>query len=85
MHPDKCWWVRPSAWKAAGGRCHALFVAIDRAVHADDADRSEASSVDFLNRLEGMAPMKISQLLTDNNSQFTDRFTSKKSVREAGL
>ena len=59
-----------------------LFVAIDRAtrwvyMHIY-ADQSEASSVDFLNRLEGTAPMKISKLLTDNGSQFTDRFTSKR-------
>ncbi len=31
-----------------------------------------------LNRLERAAPMKIVKLLTDNGSQFTDRFTSKK-------
>ena len=34
--------------------------------------------MDFLNRLERAAPMKIVKLLTDNGSQFTDRFTSKK-------
>ena len=59
-----------------------LFVAIDRAtrwvfMHIY-ADQSEHSSVDFLNRLERAAPMKIVKLLTDNGSQFTDRFTSKK-------
>lgn len=59
-----------------------LFVAIDRAtrwvfIHIY-ADQSEDSSVDFLNRLEQAAPMKIIKLLTDNGSQFTDRFTSKK-------
>jgi transposase InsO family protein len=59
-----------------------LFVAIDRAtrwvfMHIY-ADQSEDSSVDFLNRLEQAAPMKIVKLLTDNGSQFTDRFTSKK-------
>ncbi|MGK2913589.1 MAG: integrase core domain-containing protein, partial [Porticoccaceae bacterium] len=36
------------------------------------------SSVDFLNCLERTAPMKIIKLLTDNGSQFTDRFTRKK-------
>jgi transposase InsO family protein len=61
-----------------------LFVAIDRAtrwvfMHIY-ADQSEASSVDFLNRLEQTAPMKITKLLTDNGSQFTDRFTSKRRV-----
>ncbi len=58
-----------------------LFVAIDRAtrwvfMHIY-ADQSEDSSVDFLNRLERAAPMKIIKLLTDNGSQFTDRFTRK--------
>lgn len=41
------------------------------------ADRSEASSTDFLRRLHTAAPMKIDKLLTDSGSQFTDRFTSK--------
>ena len=59
-----------------------LFVAIDRAtrwvfMHIY-ANQSERSSVDFLNRLERAAPMKIVKLLTDNGSQFTDRFASKK-------
>jgi transposase InsO family protein len=59
-----------------------LFVAIDRAtrwvfMHIY-GDQSEDSSVDFLNRLEQTAPMKIIKLLTDNGSQFTDRFTRKK-------
>lgn len=58
-----------------------LFVAIDRAtrwvfMHIY-GDQSEDSSVDFLNRLEHAAPMKIVKLLTDNGSQFTDRFTRK--------
>ena len=59
-----------------------LFVAIDRATRwvfmRIYADQTEVSSVDFLNRLERTAPMKIAKLLTDNGSQFTDRFTSKK-------
>lgn len=59
-----------------------LFVAIDRATRwvfvRIYSDQSEASSVDFLTRLERAAPMKITKLLTDNGSQFTDRFTSKK-------
>ena len=59
-----------------------LFVAIDRAtrwvfMHIY-ADQSESSSVNFLERLHAAAPMKITTLLTDNGSQFTDRFTSKK-------
>ena len=59
-----------------------LFVAIDRATRwvfvRIYGDQSEISSVDFLKRLERAAPMKITRLLTDNGSQFTDRFTNKK-------
>lgn len=59
-----------------------LFVAIDRAtrwvfMHIY-ADQSENSSVDFLQRLQQAAPMKITKVLTDNGSQFTDRFTNQK-------
>lgn len=58
-----------------------LFVAIDRATRwvflRVYADQSDASSVDFLERLHDAAPMKISKVLTDNGSQFTDRFTCK--------
>jgi len=58
-----------------------LFVAIDRATRwvflRVYADQSESSSVDFLERLHEAAPMKINKALTDNGSQFTDRFTSK--------
>ena len=59
-----------------------LFVAIDRAtrwvVMHIYAGQSEASSVSFLERLREAAPIKITKLLTDNRSRFTDRFTSKK-------
>ena len=58
-----------------------LFVAIDRATRwvylRTYRDQSETSSSDFLRRLGQAAPMKISTVLTDNGSQFTDRFTSK--------
>ena len=58
-----------------------LFVAIDRATRwvfmRIYADQSEVSSTDFLRRLKAGAPMNIEKLLTDNGSQFTDRFTSK--------
>jgi transposase InsO family protein len=58
-----------------------LFVAIDRATRwvfvRIYADQSEASSCDFLWRLHQVAPMKIAKVLTDNGSQFTDRFTGK--------
>lgn len=59
-----------------------LFVAIDRATRwvflRIYADQSERSSTDFLRRLHKAAPMKIIKLVTDNGSQFTDRFTSKR-------
>ena len=58
-----------------------LFVAIDRATRwvflRIYAHQSEASSTDFLRRLCQAAPMKIQTVLTDNGSQFTDRFTSR--------
>ena len=62
-----------------------LFVAIDRAtrwvfLHVY-VDQGEYSSVYFLNRLYQAAPMKIDKVLTDNGSQLTDRFTSKKRER----
>jgi transposase InsO family protein len=58
-----------------------LFVAIDRAtrwvfIHVY-ADMTEKSSVDFLRRLKAACPVKITKILTDNGTQFTDRFTSK--------
>ena len=59
-----------------------LFVAIDRATRwvymRTYRDQSERSSTDFLRRLKQAAPMKIKTILTDNGSQFTDRFTSAK-------
>lgn len=59
-----------------------LFVAIDRATRwvylRIYKNQTEVSSVDFLRRLKRAAPMKIVKLLTDNGSQFTDRFTSQK-------
>ena len=58
-----------------------LFVAIDRAtrwVHlAIYNDQTEASSTHFLRSLMKVAPMKITKILTDNGSQFTDRFTAR--------
>jgi transposase InsO family protein len=59
-----------------------LFVAIDRAtrwvyLHIY-ADQTETSSTDFLRKVHQVAPMKIQKILTDNGSQFTDRFTSQK-------
>ena len=58
-----------------------LFVAIDRATRwvfmRIYKDQTERSSTDFLRRLHQAAPMLISKLLTDNGSQFTDRFTAR--------
>ena len=58
-----------------------LFVAIDRATRwvylRIYAHQDEAAATDFLRRLSQAAPMKIQTVLTDNGSQFTDRFTSK--------
>jgi transposase InsO family protein len=57
-----------------------LFVAIDRATRwvfiRTYANQCEANSADFLRRLQAAAPMVINKVLTDNGSQFTDRFTS---------
>ena len=57
-----------------------LFVAIDRASRwvfmRSYRDQTDRSSADFLRRLKQAAPMKIKTILTDNGSQFTDRFTS---------
>jgi transposase InsO family protein len=59
-----------------------LFVAIDRAtrwVHMEIyTDQTENSSVDFLAKVKAACPVRIIKLLTDNGSQFTDRFTSRK-------
>jgi len=41
-------------------------------------DQTEISCVDFLRRVKQAAPMKMIKRLTDNGSQFTDRFTSQK-------
>ena len=58
-----------------------LFVAIDRATRwvyfRIYLNQTEVSSTDFLRRLKQLAPMKIQKILTDNGSQFTDRFTAK--------
>ena len=65
-----------------------LFVAIDRATRwvyfRIYRDQTDTSSTDFLRRVKQAAPMKIVKLLTDNGSQFTDRFTSKKKNEPTG-
>jgi transposase InsO family protein len=40
-------------------------------------NQTDVSSTDFLRRLRKVAPMKIQKILTNNGSQFTDRFTAK--------
>jgi transposase InsO family protein len=40
-------------------------------------DMNDTSSIDFLRRLKDASPIKITKILTDNGSQFTDRFTAK--------
>ncbi len=63
-----------------------LFVAIDRATRwvfiEIYADQTESSSVDFLAKARAACPVKIVKLLTDNGSQFTDRFTAKGKNKE---
>jgi transposase-like protein len=58
-----------------------LFVAIDRATRwvyfRIYANQTEVSSVDFLRRVKKACSVKIEKILTDNGTQFTDRFTSK--------
>jgi hypothetical protein len=58
-----------------------LFVAIDKATQwvflRVYSDQSDVRCVDFLKRLRKASPMKISTVLTNNGSQFTDRSTSK--------
>ena len=57
-----------------------LFVAIDRATRwvyfRTYRNQSQTSSTDFVRRLTRTAPMLIKTVLTDNGSQFTDRFTA---------
>ena len=61
---------------------HYLYVAIDRATRwvfiKIYARQTQASSLNFLAALRKACPVKIRTILTDNGSQFTDRFTSTK-------
>lgn len=58
-----------------------LFVAMDRATRwvfmRIYGDMPEASSVDFLRRLKLASPIRLSNILTDNGSKFTDHFATK--------
>jgi hypothetical protein len=40
-------------------------------------DQTEVSSADFLRKVHHACPVHIQIILTDNGTQFTDRFTSK--------
>jgi transposase InsO family protein len=40
-------------------------------------NQTDVNSTDFLRRLRKVALMKIQKILTNNGSQFTDRFTAK--------
>ena len=58
-----------------------LFVAIDsttRWVFMEIYANQAGSSNDFLIKLKNACPVTIVKLRTDDGSQFTDRFTSKK-------
>jgi transposase-like protein len=61
-----------------------LFVAIDRATRwvyfAIFPDQTEASASHFLRALHRTCPVKIKIILTDNGSQFTDRFSRKRKI-----
>ena len=63
-----------------------LFVAIDRATRwvfmEIYSDQSDGSSIDFLSKVKSACPVNIVKLLTDNGSQFTDRYTSRKKDAE---
>lgn len=58
-----------------------LFAAIDRATRwvfiKIYPDQSQDSSVDFLQQVHENCPVHIRKILTDNGTQFTDRFNSK--------
>lgn len=61
-----------------------LFVAIDRATRwvymAIYPDQTEVSSTCFLQEVYRRCPVRIRTILTDNGTQFTDRFTSREKV-----
>ena len=58
-----------------------LYVAIDRATRwvfaVVYAEQTDDNAADFLVKLQQASPIKIKQILTDNGTPFTDRFTSK--------
>ena len=63
-----------------------LFVAIDRAKRwvfmEIYSDQSDGTSIDFLSKVKSACPVKIVKLLTDNGSQLTDRYISRKKDAE---
>jgi Integrase core domain len=58
-----------------------LYVAIDRATRwvyfKTYPTQTNQSSIDFLNEVNNRFPFEIKIILTDNGTQFTDRFTSQ--------
>jgi transposase-like protein len=61
---------------------HYLFVAIDRATRLMYfkvyGNKTAANAVSFLEECKSYFPFYISHVLTDNGTEFTDKFTSKK-------
>lgn len=61
-----------------------LFVAIDRATRwvyrAIYPDQTEVSSTCLLQEVYRRCPVRMRTILTDNGTQFTDRFTSRERV-----
>ena len=70
------------------GRRAYVFVAIDRAtrfVYAEILyDRKAASARGFLERFLAHFPAKVHTILTDNGSEWTDRFSDDKKGKPAG-
>jgi transposase InsO family protein len=65
-----------------------LYVAIDRATrwvyHEVLPDKSSRSAAGFLERVIEACPLKIAKVLTDNGSEFTDRFVHGKERTPTG-
>lgn len=64
-----------------------LFVAIDRATRwvfiEIYPEKTAACAADFMERLQQACPFKIQKVLTDNGTEFTDRFTRQRTQNEA--
>jgi transposase InsO family protein len=81
--------VKYLAQMAEETRLSRLFVAIDRATRwvfvQTKSDKTARSASGFLTALHKACPMKIQELLTDNDKEFTDRLfaTPKRAPRGA--